>query len=117
MAESDRQTSDSLAAEMAARPFAFDFFQAVRRLEAEYPDQPRVGSSIRLDEDFMRFCQIPSLAFAPSTIESIEQVGGMIRMHVNFLGMFGPNGPLPQHLTDFARDRSEMLMIRPWSDS
>jgi type VI secretion system protein ImpH len=26
-------------------------------------------------------------------------------MHVNFLGMFGPNGPLPQQLTDFARDR------------
>ncbi len=26
-------------------------------------------------------------------------------MYVNFLGMFGPNGPLPQHLTDFARDR------------
>ena len=26
-------------------------------------------------------------------------------MFVNFLGMFGPNGPLPQQLTDFARDR------------
>ena len=24
---------------------------------------------------------------------------------MNFLGLFGPNGPLPQHLTDFARDR------------
>jgi type VI secretion system protein ImpH len=105
MAESDRQTSDSLAAEMALRPHAFDFFLAVRRLEAEHPDQPRVGSSIRLDEDFVRFCQIPSLAFAPSSIENIEQVGGMIRMSVNFLGMFGPNGPLPQPLTDFARDR------------
>jgi type VI secretion system protein ImpH len=26
-------------------------------------------------------------------------------MSVNFLGMFGPNGPLPLHLSDFARDR------------
>jgi type VI secretion system protein ImpH len=105
MAELDRQTSDSLAAEMAQRPHAFNFFQAVRRLEAAYPDWPRVGSSIRLEEDFMRFCQMPSLAFAPSSIDSIEQMGGIIRMYVNFLGMFGPNGPLPQQLTDYARDR------------
>src|SRR5271165_7100878 len=105
MAESDRQTSDSLAEEMALRPHEFNFFQAVRRLEAEHPAQPRVGSSIRLEEDFLRFCQIPSLAFAPSSIESVERVGPVIRMYVNFLGLFGPNGPLPQQLTDFARDR------------
>jgi type VI secretion system protein ImpH len=105
MAEPDRQTPDSLAAEMALRPHEFNFFQAVRRLEAEHTAWPRVGSSDRLEEDFLRFCQIPSLAFAPSSIESIEQVGPLIRMYVNFLGMFGPNGPLPQHLTDFARDR------------
>jgi type VI secretion system protein ImpH len=105
MAEPDRQTSDSVAAEMALRPHEFNFFQAVRRLEAEHVARPRVGSSDRLDEDYLRFCQIPSLAFAPSSIESIERVGPVIRMHVNFLGMFGPNGPLPQQLTDFARDR------------
>ena len=105
MAESDRQTSDSLAAEMALRPYEFNFFQAVRRLETEYLARPRVGSSIRLEEDFLRFCQIPSLAFAPSSIESIERVDALIRMYVNFLGMFGPNGPLPQQLTEFARDR------------
>jgi type VI secretion system protein ImpH len=105
MAESDRQTANSIAAEMASRPYTFNFFQAVRRLEAEYSDRPRVGSSVRLQEDFLRFCQIPSLAFAPSSIESIERVGEVIRMSVNFLGMFGPNGPLPQQLTEFARDR------------
>ena len=105
MAEFDRQTPDSIASEMALRPYVFNFFQAVRRLEAEYSDWPRVGSSVRLEGDFLRFCQMPSLAFAPSSIESIEQVEGVIRMSVNFLGMFGPNGPLPQHLTDFARDR------------
>ena len=105
MAEPDRQTSDSIAGEMASRPYAFNFFQAVRRLEAEYRTWPRVGWSIRLEEDFLRFCQVPSLSFAPSSLESIELREGVIRMFVNFLGMFGPNGPLPQHLTDFARDR------------
>jgi len=105
MAESDRQTSDSIAAEMALRPYAFNFFQAVRRLEAEHRSRPRVGSSMRLEEDYLRFCQLPSLAFAPSSIEQIQQVDAVVRMHVNFLGLFGPNGPLPQHLTEFARDR------------
>jgi len=107
MAESDRQTSDSIAEEMAANPYLFDFCRAVRMLEAEFRDQPRVGNSIRLDQDFLRFCQIPSLSFAPSTLEEVRSLEGsrVIRMAVNFLGMFGPNGPLPQHLTDFARDR------------
>jgi type VI secretion system protein ImpH len=105
MAELDRQTSDSLTAEMALRPHEFNFFQAVRRLEAEHRAAPRVGWSVRLEDDFLRFCQIPSLSFAPSSIESIERVGPVIRMYVNFLGMFGPNGPLPQQLTEFARDR------------
>jgi type VI secretion system protein ImpH len=105
MAEPDWQTSDSLAADMALRPHEFNFFQAVRRLEAEHERWPRVGWSDRLEEDYLRFCQIPSLAFAPSSIESVARVDSVIRMYVNFLGMFGPNGPLPQQLTDFARDR------------
>jgi type VI secretion system protein ImpH len=103
MAESDRQTSHRV--EIASSPHSFDFYRAVRLLEAEFRDQPRVGNSVRLEEDFLRLCQIPSLSFAPSTIESAEQLGKAIRLFVNFLGLFGSNGPLPQHLTDFARDR------------
>ena len=107
MAQPDGQTPDSLMAEMAAQPHAFDFFRAVRTLEAEFRNRPRVGYSHRLEEEFLRFCQVPSLSFAPSTLESAELREGSraLRLAVNFLGMFGPNGPLPQHLTDFARDR------------
>src|ERR1700758_170881 len=105
MAEPNRQTSDSIAGEIASKPYSFDFCRAVRLLEAEFRDRPRVGNSVRLEEDFLRFCQIPSLSFAPSTLEAAELLEKVIRLHVNFLGMFGPNGPLPQHLTDFARDR------------
>jgi type VI secretion system protein ImpH len=103
MAEPDGQTSHRV--EITSSPHSFNFYRAVRLLEAEFRDQPRVGNSVRLEEDFLRFCQIPSLSFAPSTIEGAEQAEKAIRLFVNFLGMFGPNGPLPQHLTDFARDR------------
>jgi type VI secretion system protein ImpH len=105
MADTDRQKTDSVVPELAASPHEFNFFQAVRRLEAEHEEWPRVGCSLRLEEDYMRFCQMPSLAFAPSSIESVEQLDSIVRMRVNFLGLFGPNGPLPQHLTEFARDR------------
>ena len=106
MAQHDGQTPDSLAAEIVARAHSFDFFRAVRALEAEFRSRPRVGYSQRLEEDFLRFCQVPSLSFAPSTLESVEPDSRALRIVVNFLGMFGPNGPLPQHLTDFARDRN-----------
>ena len=105
MAGSNRQTSDSIVEEIASGPHSFDFCRAVRQLEAEFSGQPRVGNSVRLDEDYLRFCQIPSLSFAASTLEAAEPLERGIRLFVNFLGMFGPNGPLPQHLTDFARDR------------
>src|SRR5258707_12138930 len=107
MAEPDRQTSDSLAEELASKPYSFDFRWAVRLLEAEFRDQPRVGNSVRLEEDFLRFCQIPSLSFAPSTLEGVEQLEGSrgIRLYVILLGMFGPYGSLSNQLTDFARLR------------
>jgi type VI secretion system protein ImpH len=103
MAEPDRQTSHRVG--ITSSPHSFNFYRAVRLLEAEFRDKPRVGNSDRLEEDFLRFCQIPSLSFAPSTVEGAEQLEKAIRLFVNFLGLFGPNGPLPQHLTDFARDR------------
>jgi len=112
MAEQDRTTTDSIVDLMADRPFTFDFFQSVRALETEFRDRPRVGTSTRLDQDFIRFCQEPSLSFAPSTLRSVVQRHGLIRIFVNFLGMFGPNGPLPQHLTV-----SGTLTIRPSPDS
>jgi type VI secretion system protein ImpH len=105
MAEQDRETSDSLIDTAIAEPFGFDFFRLVRVLETENRSRPRVGASTRVDQDFLRFSQEPSLSFASSTLRSVEQVRGLVRIFINFFGLFGPNGPLPQHLTDFARDR------------
>jgi type VI secretion system protein ImpH len=105
MAGTDGQTTDSLIQQIAGDPFRFDFCRAVRLLQASQPDRPRVGYSLSPQEDFLRFWQNPSLAFAPSTIESMSVVGGKPRLAVNFFGLFGPAGPLPPHLTEYARDR------------
>ena len=96
-----------LARRLEAEPFAFDFFQAVRRLENLRPDLPRVGHSKRPSEDQVRFCQEASLIFAPRTIDAYRtEVGARApRMFVNFLGLMGPNGPLPLHITQYVRER------------
>ena len=47
------------------------------------------------------------MAFAPSTLSAFEeQAGGRPpRLEQRFFGLLGPNGPLPLHLTEYARDR------------
>ena len=92
---------------LAERPFANDFFQAVRLLESRYPGFPRIGHSQALSQDPVRFWQNPSLAFAPSTIEALEQAAPETppKLAVRFFGLFGPNAPLPPHLTEYALER------------
>jgi type VI secretion system protein ImpH len=88
-------------------PWAFDFFQALRRLEAEHADRPLLGRSRRPSEDSIRLGQEPSLAFAPSTIAAFERREGRPpRLSVFVLGLLGPNGPLPLHLTEYVRGRA-----------
>ncbi len=87
--------------------YAPDFFHLCRLLESAYPQLPRVGASVLPSEDVVRFSQEPSLAFAPVTIPRFmargEARGG--RVFVNFMGLLGPHGALPLHMTDYARDR------------
>jgi len=107
MAGTTGQTSDSVISELAKSPFAFDFFRAIRRLENSRPDLPRIGYSLSPSEDPVRFGQKPSLAFAPSTIDSLEQHPNAPAptLYVNCFGLFGPNGPLPLQLTEYAFQR------------
>jgi len=90
---------------LEAAPYRFDFFQAVRQLENLRRDLPKVGCSLSPAQDFVRFGQKPSLTFAPSTIETIEVKEDRVKLFVRFMGLFGPNAPLPPHLTEYAYER------------
>lgn len=109
MAGPDRKPRDpvALAAELERRPWEFDFFHALRLVEAAHPDRPRLGASVKPSDDPIRLGQEPSLAFAPSTIAWYRRGKDdrPDRMSVHLLGLLGPNGPLPLHLTEFVRDR------------
>ena len=109
MARADRTEADRVTffAALANRPYEFDFFQALRRLETLFGDAPRLGRSLRPAEDPVRLSQDPSLAFAPATLAGFYYgtSGKPPRLSVAFGGLFGPQGPLPLHLTEYARDR------------
>lgn len=99
-----REALDRLAS-IDAR--SVDFYQLARTLECAFRDLPRIGMSQKPGEDAVRFAQEPSTAFAPTTVSKIESTPNARagRVFVNFLGMLGPNGPMPLFLTDYARDR------------
>lgn len=105
--EANAAAKAALFQQLAENPFRFDFYQAVRRLECAAANQPRIGQSQRVEQDAVRFAQEPSLTFAPSSVAGFDagDAGRSPRLTVNFFGMLGPNGPMPLHLTEYARDR------------
>jgi type VI secretion system protein ImpH len=97
-----------LYAALARDPFHFDFFHALRRIEALHPHKPRIGRAARPVDEPVRFGQEPSLSFAPTTLASFQRPdanSARARLEVRFFGLLGPNGPLPLHLTEYARER------------
>jgi type VI secretion system protein ImpH len=107
MAASDGRAAARLElfAALASAPWSFDFFQALRRLEAVFADQPRLGRALRPADEPVRISQEASMAFAPSTLSEFDAAGPRPRLEQRFFGLLGPNGPLPLHLTEYARER------------
>jgi type VI secretion system protein ImpH len=107
METSDWSAPTDLVNQFEQTPFAFDFFRAIRLLEAQHRTSTRVGTSLDPRQDPIRFGQTPSHAFAPSALEAFRrgQNGRPGKMLVRFFGLFGPNGPLPSHITEYARER------------
>jgi type VI secretion system protein ImpH len=93
--------------ELEQRPFDADFHLALRRLECLYRERPRLGEGMRPSDEPVRIGQDPSTAFAPSSVATFQRPseGRPARLGVAFLGLFGPRGALPLHLTEYARDR------------
>lgn len=88
-------------------PQAYHIFQALRVIEARFADAPPMGTAKRPREDRVRLAQEAELAFPPSTIRAFTPPAGDAPGELinRFFGLFGPHGPLPLHLTEYARER------------
>lgn len=88
-------------------PFSFDFYQAVRLLDCANEGTPATGQSESPREEPFRFSQEPTMVFSPATLSNLEDATRFHppRLVQRFFGLFGPQGPMPVHLTDYARSR------------
>lgn len=92
---------------LVANPQAHHVFHALRIIEAHFADSPRLGDSTHLRQDKVRLGQEAEMAFPPSTIAAFTPPTKTkpAKLINRFFGLFGTNGPLPLHLTEYARDR------------
>ena len=93
-------------AALAEAPYRYDFYQTLRRIECLYDGKPRWGQALRPVDEPVRLGQDPDLSFAPAPLASFEAKDGEPpRLQVRLFGLFGPNGPLPYHITEYVRER------------
>ena len=92
----------SFLARIANDAERFGVFPVLRGAEARAPGHPRIGTSRVPSRNIVDLTQTPTLSFAPATLDKIEIRGGRARVGGFWLGLTGPMGPLPLHLTEFA---------------
>ena len=89
-------------------PHAFALFAALRLLEQIYSDRPRLAEARKVSQDPVRLGQPPHLTFAPADVASLGSAqSGALKLEQYGFGVFGPNGALPLHLTEYAFERAQ----------
>jgi len=116
MASADRPSQEHLnyLRAIAEEVRGFGLFPVVRTAEALAGDLPRVGTSSGRSRDILKLSQYPSQAFPAPTIEQIELGEGGADVQGHWLGLLGPMGPLPSHLTEFAIYERRYAQQRPF---
>jgi type VI secretion system protein ImpH len=106
LAQQRQHQLQALFEAVQAAPHEHDFFALLRRIESLRPDAPRFGRALRPAPEPLRLGQKAELAFAVSALAGFEgSATGAPRLQVRFFGLFGPQGPMPLHLTEYVRER------------
>jgi type VI secretion system protein ImpH len=94
--------------QIAAAPYRFDFYQTLRHIESAHPHLPRLGEAVRPSDEPIRVAQPADLSFAPASVQGLSfPADGPPRLSQRIFGLLGPNGPLPLHITEVVRERSQ----------
>ena len=109
MADPPRDPAARLSERLRKEPWAFELFQALRLVECAFAELPRLGTAERAALEPVRFGQRAELAFPPAEIAAWQpsEAGRPPRLHIRSFGLFGPQGPLPLHLTAHAEQRRD----------
>ncbi len=91
----------------AEQPWRYDLFALLRRVDARAGARYALGRAPLPRHEPVRMGQRPSLGFASAAIAAISPVPNNRRRRIDIhgFGLFGPNGPLPLHITEYAYQR------------
>jgi type VI secretion system protein ImpH len=102
----DIALSQPLLDHLQAEPWRYGFFALMRRIGANPAIDP-IGTARLPQAEPFRLGQQASLVFAPREIASVSVDHERLKVLLFGLGMLGPNGSLPIHITEIARERRE----------
>jgi type VI secretion system protein ImpH len=117
MADANGPTPDHLTYLRQATPAAkrYTVFSLLRKVEARAALLPRIGRSRTPQQNIVDLAHEPTLDFPSSTIADIEPGwAGRMRLRTLFLGLTGPMGALPIHLTEYAFYERRSTSARPF---
>ena len=94
-------------AALARAPHEHDLFHVLRWIDARGGARLPLGRDTVPRHEPVRLRQEPSMAFAPANLAYAHAPGPGRPAEISQygFGLFGPNGPLPLHLTEHARER------------
>lgn len=89
----------------ATQPWRYGFVSLLRAMAARHPQSPPIGRATLPRQEPFRLGQQPSMTFSPREIAAVHLHAECPQIRLFGLGMLGPNGPLPIHFTEIAKDR------------
>ncbi len=127
MAGADGQADPGLIRQLPAAAGGIPFMQLVYLLRRLDPDAVAPGGVGPPSGENLRFRASASMAFAPTDLESVEEVTDQpdpwepprsrVRVTVNFLGLYGPASPMPNHVTeDILQNAPDAEQVRDFLD-
>lgn len=87
-----------------------DFFQAVRLLQRQWAQHPRIGYANLPKDEPVRLGQAPSLACATTLVTEYRtrDIDTPSRLSLAHHGLLGANGPLPLNYTEYVLERAHV---------
>lgn len=106
---------DTLSANLRkAGPFA-----VLRLLESHAPEKPRIAKARRPEQSIVDLTQDPHLGFSAHSLSELDRRKGRPRLRGTWLGLVGPMGPLPTHISEamwYERRFADKYPLGDWLD-
>lgn len=103
----NRFQSEQQQASSETEPLQSGFISIMRKLAARSPQRPLPGKADLPSQENFRLGQSAHMVFAPREIAGIDYQDGKTELDLFSLGLWGPQGALPLHLTELAYSRAE----------